>query len=188
MAGKSFFTIEITGIRDVKGRYAAMRDKGAVRHARGLLKEIGRILVGALREEAPVGRHYTFEGAEYEPPKRLRDSFFYRTYVRGKTIRLSIYSKASKILRFVILGTRPHKRGRRTIRPRRALALALYCARKQKSMVVASVQHPGTLPNLFHERAYRIAKPEIERLQRKAAKRMARSLAWAGPPAPLEVI
>lgn len=188
-AGRAFFTIEVTNIRDILGRFAAMRDRGAVEHAREMTRGIGRILVKHLGEEAPVGKHYTFRGREYEPArKRLKDSFFYRTYIRGKTIRLSIYSSAKDILRYVIRGTYPYKRGRRTIRARRAKALAFWWARKKKSIVVKSVQHPGSLPNLFHERAYREARPEIEKLQRRAARLMARALLWEAPPRPLEVV
>lgn len=187
--GKAFFSIEVTNLRDIRGRFAAMRDRGAVEHARELTRDVGRVLIKHLGEEAPVGKHYRFTGQEYEPArKRLRDTFFYRTYERGKTIRLSIYSSAGEILRYVIRGVYPYKRGRRTIRARRAKALAFWWARKQKSIVVKSVQHPGSLPNLFHERAYRQASPEIEKLQRRAARLMARALLWEAPPEPLEVV
>jgi len=188
-AGKAFFSIEVTNIRDIMGRFATMRDKGAVEYSRELVRGVGRVLVKHLAEEAPVGKHYTFQGQEYEPArKRLRDSFFYRTYIRGKTVRLSIYSSAGDILRYVIRGTYPYKRGRRTIRAKRKKALAFWWARKKKSVVVKSVQHPGSLPNLFHERAYKEAKPEIEKLQRRAARLMARALLWEAPPSPLEVV
>lgn len=187
--GKSFFSIEFTNLRDIKGRFAAMRDRGAVEYSRELVRGVGRILIKHLHDEAPVGKHYTFKGQEYEPArKRLKDTFFYRTYIRGKTVRLSIYSSAGDILRYVIRGVYPYKRGRRTIRARKKKALAFWWARKGKSIVVKSVQHSGSLPNLFHERAYREAMPEIERLQRRAARLMARALLWEAPPTGLEVV
>jgi len=187
--GKAFFQIEATNIRDIKGRFALVRDKLAAEYARELMRDSGRLLVKELKEEAPVGRHYTFEGAEYEPQRRLRDSFFYRTYVRGHKILLSIYSKAFDILGYVIRGTRPHKRGRRTILPRKPGGkLAFYWAKKGKSVIVSSVQHPGTLSNLFHERAYKEAQPELDELLRKAAGRTARALLWEAPPEPLIVV
>lgn len=188
-AGKAFFSIEVTNIRDIRGRFVAMRDRGAVEYSREMVRGIGRIMVKRLHDEAPIGKHYTFKGQEYEPArKRLKDTFFYRTYIRGKTVRLSIYSSAKKILSYVIRGVYPYKRGRRTIRARKKKALAFWWARKQKSIVVKSVQHPGSLPNLFHERAYRKAQPEIEKLQRRAARLMARALLWEAPPSPMEVV
>jgi len=187
--GRAFLQIEATNIRDIRGRFALVRDKLAAEYSRELMRDSGRLLVKELKEEAPVGRHYTFEGAEYEPQRRLRDSFFYRTYVRGKKIQLSIYSKAGDILRYVIRGTRPHKRGRRTILPKKPGGkLAFYWARKRKSVIVSSVQHPGTLPNLFHERAYKVAQPGLDKLLRKAAGKTARALLWEAPPEPLEVV
>lgn len=186
--GRGFLQIEATNIRDIKGRFVAVRDKLAAEYARELMRESGRVMVRHLKEEAPVGRHYTFEGAEYEPRKRLRDSFFYQTRVKGKRIVLSIFSRSGDILRYVIRGTRPHKRGRRTILPRKPGGkLAFYWARKGKSIIVSSVQHPGTLPNLFHERAYKEAGPELDGLLRKAANKTARALLWEKPPEPLVV-
>jgi len=187
-AGRAFLQIEATNIRGIKGRFVDIRNKFAAQYSRDVLRQIGRILVKHLGKEAPVGKHYRFDGTEYEPPKRLKDSFFYRTYVRGKKIRLSIYSGVGNVLRYVILGTYPYKRGRRTIRPRHKGALAFYWARQKKSVVVASVQHPGSLPNLFHERAYKTAEPEIDLLQRKAARQTARAMLYEAPPVPLEVI
>jgi len=186
---KPFFTLQATNIRDVKGRFAYMADKGARKHARDLMRDIGRIMVDELKEEAPVGEHYTFRGQRIQPAQRLRDSFFFRTYIRGKEIRLGVYvkPKQAKKLGWVIRGTHPFKRGRRIIRPRKAKALAFYWARKQKSMVVAYVKHPGTLPNPFHERALKKARGKIDKKRRQAARRVAEEtfMKW---PQGLEVI
>jgi hypothetical protein len=186
---KPFFQLQATNIRDVKGRFAYMADKGAQKHARDLMRDIGRILVDELKEEAPVGEHYTFRGQRIQPAQRLRDSFFFRTYIRGKEIQLGVYVKPKqrKKLGWVIRGTHPFKRGRRIIRPRRAKALAFWWARKQKSMVVAYVKHPGTLPNPFHERALKKARGKIDRKQRQAARRVAEEMFMKFPQG-LEVI
>jgi hypothetical protein len=184
ITGRGFIQIEATNIRDIRGRFAAIRDKEAVEFARELARESGRILVDHLKEEAPVGKHYTFEGTEYEPARRLRDSFFYRTYVRGKTIRLSIYSKAGDILRYVARGTRPHP-----ITPRQPGGLlAFYWAKEKKSVIVSSVEHPGTLANRFHVRAYKKAEPELEKRRKRMALRMARAMLWEASPEPLQVV
>lgn len=169
---KPFFTLQATNIRDVKGCFAYMRDQGAQKHARDLVRDVGRILVDELKEEAPVGEHYTWQGQRISPDQRLKDSFFYRTYIRGKQIHLGVYVKPKqrKKLGWVIRGTQPFKRGRRYIYPKTKKALAFYWARKQKSMVLAYVKHPGTLPNPFHERALRKAQPKIEKKQRQAAR------------------
>lgn len=182
--GRAFFQIEATNIRDIKGRFALVRDKLAAEYARELMRDSGRLVVKHLGEEAPVGKHYTFRGKEYDPKKRLRDSFFYRTYVQGKKIILSIYSSARDILEYVVQGTRPHP-----IFPKKPGGLlAFYWARKEKSVIVSSVQHPGTIANRFQERAYEKAEPELDVLLRKAAGKTARALLWEAPPAPLEVI
>ena len=198
---KPFFTLRMTNIRDAAGVFRNMADKGAVEHARNLTREVGKIMVEELKAEAPVGKHYTFTGQLYEPGKRLRDSFFYRTYIRGKAVKLGVYVKPDqrKKLGWVIRGTHPFKRvrqpdgnhderGGRIIRPVRAKALAFYWARKQKSMVLAYVKHPGTLPNPFHERALKKARPKTEKLERRAAKNIAEEMFMRWPKGMVEVI
>jgi len=185
---KPFFTIRMTNLRDAAGKFRSMADKGAVEHARNLAREVGKVMVEEFSAEAPVGKHYTFSGQLYEPAKRLRDSFFYRTYVKGKGVELGVYSKTPDKLGWVIRGTHPFKRGRRIIRPVRAKALAFYWARKQKSMVLPYVKHPGSLPNPFHERALRIAQPKVERLERRAARSIAEEMFMRWPKGMVEVI
>jgi len=181
--GKAFIQIEATNIRDIKGRFVLVRDKLAMEYARELMRDSGRVLVRELKEEAPVGKHYTFKGKEYEPEKRLRDSFFYRTFVRGKKIVLSVYSRAMLILSFVTQGTRSHP-----IFPRKPGGkLAFWWARKRKSVILSSVQHPGTIANAFQERAYEKADPELDVLLRKAALKTARALLWESIPEPIKV-
>lgn len=187
---KPFFTIRMTNIRDAAGVFRSMADKGAVEHARNLARGVGKIMVEEFKAEAPVGKHYTFTGQLYEPGKRLRDSFFYRTYIKGKGVELGVYVKPdqSKKLGWVIRGTHPFKRGRRIIRPVRAKALAFYWARKQKSMVLPYVKHPGTLPNPFHERALKKARPRIEKMERQAARNIAEGMFMRWPKGLVEVI
>lgn len=178
--GAQLFRIELSGIKDARMKFADFRDKKAMAHSREMARRMGRVYVKYLKDEAPVGKHFTWRGEPVEPKKRLRDSFTFKTFERGYKIILNLYSSV-KHIRWVILGSFPYKRGRRPIRPRRKSALAFWWARKRRSVVCSVVMHPGSLPNLFHRRAFRRAKPEIEAIRRRAARWMIRSLSWEGP-------
>lgn len=185
--GAQIFDLEVVGLRDALGRFAAFRDKGAVEHARGLCRAVGRIQVKYLKKEAPVGEHYDWRGHRIEPKKRLKDSFTFKTLARGGKVTLRVYSSVKHVV-YVILGVRPYKRGTRPIYPRRASALAFFWARKKKSVVCARVDHPGSLPNPFHIRAQRRAEKEMDILIRRASRLAVRSLAWDLPGGQMEAI
>lgn len=106
-----------------------------------LVHETSDAVLPFLRKEAPVGRHYTREGARL-PGGELRDSLH---MVEGE---LGAYLEGAEQGIFVIGGTAPH-----VIRPKNAKALSFYWERVGKKVIRKVVHHPGNEPNDFRQTA-----------------------------------
>jgi len=103
---------------------------------------------GALKSKAPIG-----QGSNGSRPGRFRASITQRTTSRTGSVLIEFGSPAP-YASFVVSGTRPH-----TIVPRNARVLHFRTARGD--VFAARVNHPGTRPNDFAQRAVLPILPEI---------------------------
>jgi hypothetical protein len=128
----------------------------------GVYESLGRsadavrdVILFALKDEAPV------------KTGELRDSLDAKqstSYAGG--IRLEFTADAPHT-KYVIGGTKPHE-----ILPRNAKALAFYGSDGELHFA-KRVQHPGTQPNPFHERAWDRAKDDVFNILLQTAREIA---------------
>ncbi len=163
--------------RDILGRFTKA-DAELIKGKRDEMRTLGGNLVSKLKAAAPVGKSGKF-----------RDSHSFKTFERGKDIELRTYS-ASPLGTFIRLGTKPHK-----IAAKRAKALAFYWPKVGMMTFVPRagfpitgeaggnfwigkgfVNHPGTKPNPYHERALASMSPAMQESLRKIAGRYVESL------------
>jgi hypothetical protein len=117
--------------------------------------QVGPMVRAALRDKAPVG-----QGAA---AGRLRDSIWYRQTIDAGSTRLS-FTSTVPYARYVVEGTGPH-----IIRPRKSGGVLAWSQGGQRRFA-RYVNHPGTKPNPFPERAIRPLMPQIrERFQQVVA-------------------
>lgn len=112
---------------------------------REMMRKIGRTVIFYERLEAP------------ERTGKFKKSLIYRTAQSGATITLKTFS-AQPLGKWIIGGTRPH-----IIRAKRVKFLRFFWPKGPNGPGVyffRSVNHPGTKPNPYHERAWRRAQPE----------------------------
>lgn len=102
-----------------------------------MVEETTAAMMPFLRQNAPVGRHYTYSGSPV-PGGTLRDSLRWEVGMLGAVLLGAAHG------RYVIMGTRPH-----TIVARNAAALAFYWERVGQSVRFRRVNHPGNRPNDF---------------------------------------
>lgn len=140
---------------DVIGRFAKA-DKALLENKRKVVIVLGRRWVAIAREEAPIGKTGKF-----------RKSIAFRSFVKGKTVGFTS-SSARPLGKWIIGGTKPHK-----IFPRVKGALYFFWGKVGAFTVVPKgggkmtgmsggkfwigkgyVNHPGTKPNNYVERAY----------------------------------
>jgi len=128
--------------RDVFGRFAKANQQ-LLNDKREMLRRLGRRWVEIAREEAPVRKG------------DFRKSIHFRTFEAGQTLELRGYS-AEPLGRYIREGTDPH-----VIRARRAKVLRFLWPNGPRSSSTfvgfhfyPYVNHPGTKPNPYHQRAY----------------------------------
>ena len=109
------------------------------------VRETATALTSEMRRTAPLGRHFSFNGAQLAGGT-LRRSLRFLVGDLGAILMGAGYG------RFVITGTAAHE-----IVPRNARALAFWWERMGKRFVGAHVSHPGTQPNDFREKALSLA-------------------------------
>jgi len=144
-------SLETFGFRDALGKFAKAQ-KEVVRINRELVREAGRLYIGSLRDEAPVGE-----------TGRLRDSFSFKTFERPTGLDLRVHSSDPNI-QYIIKETAPHEIAG-------APYLAFFWTKVGKKVVLRRVQHPGTKANPFHERAYTKVEGKFVSLVNKAGSR-----------------
>jgi hypothetical protein len=105
---------------------------------------VGPVVEEALKREAPIA----------PGGGRLRDSIRYERRAGEGSLQL-VYTANTPYAGFVLSGTRPHQ-----IRPRRARALRF--EQGGETRFARLVNHPGTRPNPFPERALRPLMPLIQ--------------------------
>ena len=157
--------------RDIAGRFAKA-NKELIDDQREMMRRLGQKWVVLAREEAPKR---TGEFAR---------SIIYRTYIRGETVQLYTYSK-QPLGGWIVRGTDAHPIAART-----AGALYFFWPKVGMYTVVPKsggfrthvsggklwigkghVDHPGTKPNPYHERAYARWKPDARPELRRIALR-----------------
>jgi len=157
--------------RDLRGRFAKATEE-MLKTKRDEIRALGQAGSAALNAAAPVGRR-----------RVLSRSHKFKTFERGTTIELRFYSDA--VGQFVRQGTKPH-----IIRAKRAKALAFHWPKVGMMAFVPRagfpftgvaggafwigkgyVNHPGTQPNPYHERAFASLQPTM----RDALNRIARA-------------
>lgn len=163
----NFITYELTGVNEIVDRLERIIP-GLKPANRDMARKAGRILLMALRKEAPVGTHWIISGKQATPtwPETLKKSIIYRTYVRGDRVDLKFYAK--DYVRYVINKTRPH-----WIVAKNVKFLRFYWPGAPPAIVerfggnvvfFTKVWHPGTKANPFHKRAYKNVQTVIEGL------------------------
>jgi hypothetical protein len=106
--------------------------------------EVTPLVQGALKAKAPVAK---------ENGGRLRDSIRHKQ-VNGSGLTVTFYTEVP-YARYVLDGTRPHE-----IRPR--TAKALHWKDAGGDVFAQVVNHPGTRPNKFPERAIKPLLPALQ--------------------------
>lgn len=115
-------------------------------------KDASRLTVAALKAAAPVSK-----GVDPRKPKpgKLRDSIMSRTELSTGLATITAYSTVP-YAGFVIGGTRPHK-----IQAKNKPFLAWIDGASGGWMFAREVQHPGTKPNKFPDRALSALQPAL---------------------------
>ena len=167
--------IEVTikpPFRDVAGRFTKANEE-LIKAKRDEMRALGAYLVDRLRAEAPKGKTGKFA-----------ESHSFKTFERGTDIELRTYS-ASPLGQFIRLGTKPH-----IIRAKYAKALAFHWPKVGMMTFVPRagfpytgeingafwigkgyVNHPGTPPNPYQERALQGMSPAMSAALSKMAGR-----------------
>ncbi len=148
--------------RDLRGRFARA-DEALLTEKRERIRALGRRYVEIARQEAP------------ERTGKFRKSLIYRTFQSGDEVGFTAYSQ-QPLGTFIVLGTKPH-----IIQARQKSALYFFWPKVGMDTIVPKgggfkthvaggrlwigkgyVNHPGTQPNPYHERAYATWLPEAE--------------------------
>lgn len=158
--------------RDLRGRFVKATEE-VQKAKRDELRGLGAYVVSRLKAEAPRGKTGKFAA-----------SHSFKTFERGQNIELRFYS-AGPLGQFIRLGTKPHR-----IVAKRAKALAFFWPKVGMMTFVPRagfpitgeaggafwigkgfVNHPGTQPNPYHERALAsMSTPMRDALSRMAAR------------------
>lgn len=114
-----------------------------------LIRETSEVMTPFLEQEAPIGRHYGFDGS-LQMGGQLRDSLNWNVGPYGATLQ------GAKQGEYVIGGTRPH-----VIRPRVKQRLAFFWPKVGRGVTFGMVHHPGTDANDFRQKAIQQAFDEM---------------------------
>lgn len=114
-----------------------------------LVQETSDVLTPFLRENAPVGEHYSFDGTMI-PGGELRDSLHFTVGQFGS------YLTGAKQGKWVIGGTEPHP-----IRPKVASVLAFFWPKVGRGVAFRRVNHPGSKAKDFRLAAVQQAFDEM---------------------------
>lgn len=174
-------TWELVGARGALGRFVRATKEIRVAN-RQLAREVGKLVVKALKKHAPVGVHYDIssDGTVTERrPETLKKSFSFKTFRRGGFIEIRVYG--AEHLKYVINPTRPH-----WIVAKKAKFLRFYWPDAPPAVVemfpskvvyFRAVFHPGNpRGNPFHERALISLEPGLRKMMTKRAARVKETL------------
>lgn len=143
-------------LRDVGGRFA--KAEGTLLETRrNELRDLARILVGHMKEEAPKGETGQFA-----------EGIHYRTFVQDNILGFETFSPMP-LAQWIVGGTDPHPI---PLQPKTVGALAFYWEdgpHGPGTYFFKQVQHPGTDPNPYPSRAMEKWLPEAEQSLRRMA-------------------
>jgi hypothetical protein len=151
--------VEVNRFRDIQGRFASLSSPAAADHMFEHVNAAGLILQRGLQQEAPRGQPDPLGRPRKYPPLADNIRFQVHRSSRGFWVRYSAPPQA----KWVIRGTPPHPIvGRRC-------PLYFYWDRVGRPAYFWSVQHPGTAPNRFDQRAVARVRSDVEREIRRGA-------------------
>lgn len=134
----------IHGLRDALGRFASMSDADLLvrrfAHAEELAHEVSEIY----RRNAPRSKEQRSEKEEREP---FAESIHGEAHLGGAGFLVGMMTAQPELAGWLKHGTRPH-----LIEPRQKKAL--HWTSSGGDFFAKSVQHPGTSPNKWEEKAY----------------------------------
>lgn len=168
------FSYELSQFRNVLGRFtkASVEARGL---SRRMARRAGRILVRALKKEAPVGMHYIIHWPEktvsIERPATLKKSIKFRTLKRPWGVELRIY--AAQHVEYIINDVKGHR-----VTAKNRPVLTFYWPDAPDEVVEMfggnivhfhSVWIPARKANPFHKRALTAVTPKLQRMLQKHA-------------------
>lgn len=136
----------IPTFRDLQGRFTKAEEQ-LLESRRDLMRDLGKRYTEIARDEAP------------KRTGQFADNIRFRTFIEGNSLGFRI-SSPQPLGKFIVLGTKPH-----VIAAKNVQFLRFYWEKGPEGPGVyffRSVNHPGTKPNRFHDRAYRKWRPEAE--------------------------
>ena len=163
----NFITWEFVGTNEIVRRLERIIPQLAPAN-RDLARTAGRIILTALRKEAPVGTHYIISGNQVTAtyPETLKKSLIYRTYAKKDYVELKFY--AAEHVKYVVNPVRGH-----WITAKKGKFLRFYWPGAPPELVekfggnimyFKQVWHPAQKANPFHERAFKSVQTEVESL------------------------
>ncbi len=159
---------ELKGHRDAQGRFARRSEMLVVRQKRAMQRS-GKIAVRAYRKHAP------------RDSGKFAKGFFYRSYDRGYRSFVRVYpgGEHGYLFDWIVEGTAPHPipKGGSAAQLAKGYPLSFYWEKGPRGpgqYAFWSVNHPGTEPNPFDERALAEAGPKILEELRAVAASVAR--------------
>lgn len=147
MADKSLFRLTINPtFRDFKGRFARATDQ-LLEDRRDQARDLARRHVEVARDEAPKDTGDFARGIRFKTFRKGLDSL-------GYTL-----SDPQPLGKFIRLGTKPH-----LITPRGSgYPLRFFWKKVGRNVAFYSVNHPGTKPNPYMERATNRMQPDMDK-------------------------
>lgn len=161
MANPSLFKLEINPtFRDIEGRFTKA-DKQLLDNRREQVKSLARQHVEYAQDEAPKKTGEFAKGIRF------------RSFVKGLDSLGYTLSDPQPLGKWIRFGTKPH-----TIQPRGAgYPLAFYWPKIGGMMYTYHVNHPGTKPNDYMERANGRIESEMDKTTSKISTRYVKTVA-----------
>jgi len=132
-------------LRDLQGKFAKA-EKSLLKLRRDMLRDVGRKIVAVAKEEAPKGE-----------TKKFSQGIGFKTYERGTGGEMELrVTDPQPLGTFIREGTAAHP-----IEPVRAKCLHFF-TKDGTEVFTKHVDHPGTKPNPYHERALKRIQPWVD--------------------------
>lgn len=160
------YRVEIVGLRDLRGRFASMATRNLWEIQLAEAEAVATVIEDVYRRHAPRSR-----GTSRDKPTHFFEGLDARATPSLKGFEINLTSDDPTLRGWLRQGTAPH-----LILPRRP-AFALFWPHAMHP--VARVNHPGTRPNPWEDRAYEEVRPLVDVVGNRIGVRVMHSL--AGP-------